>query len=230
MAEAALVITLKVPMTLRFWMNWNGARSWGEPSRLMTRPTQPVPAQLTAMRRLPPSAAWSTAFWQSSGSVTSPPTKLALAPISATTSLPRSSLRSKTVTRTPSAASLRAVASPRPEAPPVMIAELPLISMPAGYGRQAATGAKPAGRSVAGYLAGRGLGGQQVDHVVHPVPRVPLDPLEGDRPVRVEGQRRAAPATGPGWPPAFPGCCASPAASTRPTTSGGSSSRRRSSR
>ena len=33
----------------------------------MTRPTHPVPAQLTAMRRLPPSAAWSTAFWQSSG-------------------------------------------------------------------------------------------------------------------------------------------------------------------
>ena len=72
MADAALVITLNVPMTLRFWMNWNGARSWGEPSRLITRPTQPVPAQLTAMRRLPPSAAWSTALWQSSGSVTSP--------------------------------------------------------------------------------------------------------------------------------------------------------------
>ena len=67
MAEAALVITLKVPMTFRFWMNWKGARSWGDPSRLMTRPTQPVPAQFTAMRRLPPSAAWSTALWQSSG-------------------------------------------------------------------------------------------------------------------------------------------------------------------
>ena len=61
MAEAALVMTLKVPMTFRFWMNLKGSRSWGEPSRLMTRPTQPVPAQLTAMRRLPPSAAWSTA-------------------------------------------------------------------------------------------------------------------------------------------------------------------------
>ena len=74
MAEAALVITLNVPITLRSWMNLKGARSWGEPSRLMTRPTHPVPAQLTAMRRLPPSAAWSTAFWQSSGSVTSPAT------------------------------------------------------------------------------------------------------------------------------------------------------------
>ncbi len=37
-------------MTFRFRMNWKGERSWGEPSRLMTRPTQPVPAQLTAMR------------------------------------------------------------------------------------------------------------------------------------------------------------------------------------
>ena len=52
MTEAALVITLKVPMTFRFWMNWNGARSWGDPSRLMTRPTHPVPAQFTAIRRL----------------------------------------------------------------------------------------------------------------------------------------------------------------------------------
>ena len=74
MAEAALVITLKVPITFRVWMNWKGSRSWGEPSRLMTRPTQPVPAQLTAMRRLSPSAAWSTAVWQSSGTVTSPAT------------------------------------------------------------------------------------------------------------------------------------------------------------
>ena len=80
MAEAALVITLNVPITFRFWMNWNGARSWGEPSRLITRPTQPVPAQLTAMRRLPPSAAWSTAFWQSSGSVTSPPDEIGVGP------------------------------------------------------------------------------------------------------------------------------------------------------
>ena len=132
MAEAALVMTLNVPMTLRFWMNSKGCRSWGEPSRLMTRPTQPVPAQLTAIRRLPPSAAWSTARWASAGSVTSPPTKLAAEPIDATTSLPRSSFRSNTVTRTPSLASLRAVASPRPEAPPVMMAELPLISMPSG--------------------------------------------------------------------------------------------------
>ena len=74
MAEAALVMTLKVPMTLSRWMNSKAPRSWGEPSRLMTRPTQPVPAQLTAMRKAPPSAAWSTARWQSSGSVTSPAT------------------------------------------------------------------------------------------------------------------------------------------------------------
>ena len=74
MAEAALVMTLKVPTTFRSWMNLNALRSCGELSRLMTRPTHPVPAQLTAMRRLPPSAAWSTARWQSSGSVTSPAT------------------------------------------------------------------------------------------------------------------------------------------------------------
>ena len=43
------------------------------PSRLTTRPIQPVPAQLTAIRSVARrSAAWSTARWQSSGSVTSP--------------------------------------------------------------------------------------------------------------------------------------------------------------
>ena len=74
MAAAARVITLKVPMTLSRWMNSNAFRSCGVPSRSMTRPTQPVPAQFTARRREPPSAAWSTARWQSSGTVTSPAT------------------------------------------------------------------------------------------------------------------------------------------------------------
>ncbi len=72
MADAAIVITWNVPMTFSSWMNLNALGSWGELSRLMTRPTQPVPAQLTATRRFPPSAAWFTARWQSSGSVTSP--------------------------------------------------------------------------------------------------------------------------------------------------------------
>jgi hypothetical protein len=126
-AAAAFVITLKVPITFSRWMNSNGARSCGVPSRLMTRPAQPVPAQLTAMRSVPTSAAWSTARWQSSGSVTSPAANSP--PISTATDLAPSSLRSKTTTFAPRAASARAVAAPRPEAPPVMMAELPLISI-----------------------------------------------------------------------------------------------------
>ena len=62
MAEAALVITLKVPRTFSSWMNLKAFGSWGELSRLMTRPIQPVPAQLTAIRRGPFPAAWSTAL------------------------------------------------------------------------------------------------------------------------------------------------------------------------
>ena len=66
--------------------------------------------------------------------------------------------------------------------------------MPAGYGRAVP---EPNGRSRTGRpcrsdagrpTGGRGLGGQQVHHVVHPVPRVALDPLEGHRPGRIEGQ------------------------------------------
>ena len=54
MADAALVMTLNVPTTLRSWMNLNALRSCGELSRLMTRPTHPVPAQFTAMRSARP--------------------------------------------------------------------------------------------------------------------------------------------------------------------------------
>ena len=103
-----------------------------------------------------------------------------------------------------------------------MIAELPLISMPAGYGSGGPVPTQTrhvADRARSG-RPGRpaGLGGQQVDHVVHPVARVALHPPEGDRSVRVEGQGEQDPPTGPGWPPASPVSCASPAAATRPTT------------
>ncbi len=74
MAAAALVMTLNVPITFSRWTNSKAPRSWGVPSRLMTRPAQPLPAQFTQIRRLPRAAAWSTACWQSPGTVTSPPT------------------------------------------------------------------------------------------------------------------------------------------------------------
>ena len=94
----------------------------------MTRPTHPVPAQLTAIRRLPPSAAWSTAALAvlGIGHVARPRSwrRARRPPV-----LAPSSLRSKIVHRTPRDVSLRAVPSPRPDAPPVMTAEMPLRSM-----------------------------------------------------------------------------------------------------
>src|SRR5487761_1033407 len=146
----------------------------------MTRPIQPVPAQLTAIRSDVPAAAWSTARWQCSGSVTSPATYSP--PTSSATLRAPSSFRSKTVTRTPSAERARAVAAPSPEAPPVTIAEDPWSSM-TGDGRGVAAGPAnaPAGESRRARPPGlcrRGGGRQLVDDVVPAVTRMTLHPLE----------------------------------------------------
>ena len=54
-------------------------------------------------------------------------------PVSAATASPRSAFRSATTTVLPAAASARAVASPRPLAPPEMIAAVPVRSMGGAY-------------------------------------------------------------------------------------------------
>src|SRR3954471_16973458 len=94
----------------------------------MVRVAQPMPAALTRPRSSPSSLAASTAAITSSGSATlawtnTPRVSLAIAS-------PLSSCMSTTTTLAPRCASRRAVAAPRPEPPPVTIAEIPLMSMP----------------------------------------------------------------------------------------------------
>src|SRR5215213_3691048 len=93
----------------------------------MMRPARPRPALLTRIRRGPSSDAASTAAFTCSSSATS-----ALAntpPISAASFSPGASCRSSTTTLAPRCARSRAVASPRPDAPPVTIADAPVMSM-----------------------------------------------------------------------------------------------------
>jgi len=101
-----------------------------------------------------------------------------------------------TVTCTPSAASALAVAAPRPEAPPVMIAAAPFSSMARSYGaahpdhqraaRPGQRGARVRGRRAA--AGGRRLDGKKVDDVVPPVTRVALHPAEGHQALAVEDE------------------------------------------
>src|SRR5215469_5337647 len=127
-AAAAIRIRLKVPVRLTAITFWKLARPCGAPSLLTVRSAHPIPAQLTATRSgRPDVAAAVTAAATDSSSVTSVLAKCP--PMSAATSLPRSSLRSAMTTCTPARASSRAVASPRPLAAPVTIAEVPFSSM-----------------------------------------------------------------------------------------------------
>src|SRR5580692_205051 len=87
----------------------------------------PPPAQLTSARSGASATAASTAPITSASLVMSACTYPA--PRSAATCLPSSSLTSTMTTRSPSAASRRAVASPSPDAPPVTIAEDPARSI-----------------------------------------------------------------------------------------------------
>src|SRR4051812_14721204 len=99
------------------------------PSRPMSFAGVPTPAHVTAMRRPRSSrpAARRTAACTESGSVTSH--AIAWPPMSPASAVARSAARSATTTSAPSAASRRAVASPRPDAPPKTIAVAPLMSM-----------------------------------------------------------------------------------------------------
>ena len=107
---------------------------WAElywPSLPMVRWGQPMPAQLTSTRTGPSSLAASTAAMTCSSSVTSVGANTP--PVAASTSLAFSSWwgRSTMTTFAPRSASLMAVASPRPDAPPVTIADAPAMSMEA---------------------------------------------------------------------------------------------------
>jgi hypothetical protein len=105
-------------------------------NRLRSMPEQnvphapaPRPAQCTSARNRPRSTATSTAALTSASSVTSAAANRAASPISAATAAPPLLGRSTIVTDAPISASRRAVAPPRPEAPPVTRAEIPLIRM-----------------------------------------------------------------------------------------------------
>src|SRR5919109_651255 len=126
MAAAASRRTLKVPIKFTRTTVSNGWSAAG-PSLPTVRSAQPIPAQETAS--LSPPAA-STAALTCSSLVTSALTKAASS--SDASAAPRSSFRSAIVTRAPRATSSRAVASPRPEAPPATSAPTPSSCMEAG--------------------------------------------------------------------------------------------------
>ena len=86
-----------------------------------------MPAQLTRPTSLPSDWAWATTAWPSASLLTSHLTKAA--PMSLATASPLSTCMSAITTLPPSAASMRAVPSPRPDAPPVTMKTLPAMSM-----------------------------------------------------------------------------------------------------
>src|SRR5271169_2704085 len=97
------------------------------PSFPIVRVAHPIPAQFTTLHSGARAEAASTAAITWSVSVTSHDAKAP--PSSLASASPFSALRSARSTRTPRLASRRAVDSPRPEAPPVMSAEVLVSSM-----------------------------------------------------------------------------------------------------
>ena len=127
MAAAASRIILKVPIRLMRMTRSKSASGIG-PSRPTMRLAGPTPAQFTRTRAGPcAAAACLTAASPEAASDTSQAT--AIPPMLAATSPAAFSLTSKMATLAPAAASARAVAAPRPDAPPVTMAACPLISM-----------------------------------------------------------------------------------------------------
>ena len=112
---------LNVPIRLTL-ITFSKSPSAIGPSRPITRLATPMPAQFTSTRGCWPSAlmASATAASAPAASDTSQTTGTPL--ISAATSWASLALRSNTATLAPCDASLRAVAAPRPEAPPVTMA------------------------------------------------------------------------------------------------------------
>ena len=111
---------LNVPMRLTLMMRAKSASECA-PSRPTMRLAMATPAQLTSTRGAPSS--FSMAAKVASPDAASETSQMkAPPPSSPATIFARASSRSMMATRAPAAASARAVASPRPEAPPVMAA------------------------------------------------------------------------------------------------------------
>ena len=128
MSAAASRQELIVPIRLTWIARVSLSSGLAVPSRPTSLAPGAMPAQATRMRAGPNAArtAATAASWLA-GSTTS---QAAAAPsISAATARARSSSLSRTPTLAPSAARRRAVASPRPEAPPVTSAVCPPMSM-----------------------------------------------------------------------------------------------------
>src|SRR5262245_39031098 len=143
MPMADLAIIRKVPIRLTWITLVKVARSCGSMelvslTRREMRLATPMPAQLTRMRSWPcalraaASAASTLASLVTSHLAKMPPSSLA-------SFSPASALRSSRATFTPLAASARAVAAPRPEAPPVTTAGMVLSSCIACYSPLRAT-------------------------------------------------------------------------------------------
>jgi len=118
---------LNVPIRLMAMTRSKSASGIG-PSRPTMRLAGPMPAQLIRMRGVP----WSAAALAKAASVATALVTsqvIAMPLMSIATSAAAFWLTSKIATLAPASASMRAVAAPSPEAPPVTIAACPLMSM-----------------------------------------------------------------------------------------------------
>ena len=122
MAAPASRITVNVPMRFTRITRSKASIDAG-PCLPTTRSGAPIPAQLTTMRSGPSEAAVSTAACTCAGSVTSVARNVN--PCWAAITSPSEPGRSAMSTVAPAAASAVAVASPRPDAPPVTRATAP---------------------------------------------------------------------------------------------------------
>src|SRR5580658_10252011 len=118
---------LNVPIKLMAMTRSKSASGIG-PSRPTMRLAGPMPAQLIRMRGVP----WSAAALENAASVAAALVTsqvIAMPLMSIATSAAAFALTSKIATLAPASASMRAVAAPSPEAPPVTIAACPRMSM-----------------------------------------------------------------------------------------------------
>src|SRR6202030_3071544 len=118
---------LNVPIKLMAMTRSKSASGIG-PSRAAMRFAGPMPAQLIRMRGVP----WSAAALAKAASVAAAlvtSQAIAMPLMSIATSAAAFWLTSKIATLAPASASMRAVAAPSPEAPPVTIAACPRMSM-----------------------------------------------------------------------------------------------------
>ena len=119
---------LKVPIRLTLMTRANAARACGPSLPTVFSPIA-MPAQLMSPRNGPRASAASTAARPSASLETSHLTKRVAAPSSRASGSPRSAWTSAITTLAPCAASMREVAPPSPEAPPVTMNTLSLICM-----------------------------------------------------------------------------------------------------